>query len=214
MTMVENEPRRLRHARERRVRIEQAALALFAERGFAATSVDEIAARADVAKGTFFSYFPSKPEVLAGYYRALDARFFAALEKLDPARPEAALTGYYRAAERILRAEGSLARVLFEAIAVDPHLGELDRASGESAEQRVARFLARAQELGVLREELDPALAARVLTDLWAATVREWIEADQDFSLARRLAAKAHLLFVGMVAPPATPGRRQSAMRR
>ncbi len=40
-----------------------AALALFVEKGFAATHVEEVAARAGVSKGTLFVYFPSKEEL-------------------------------------------------------------------------------------------------------------------------------------------------------
>lgn len=46
--------------------IEDAAWALFAERGYAATSVDDIAERAEVAPRTFFRYFPTKADVLYG----------------------------------------------------------------------------------------------------------------------------------------------------
>jgi AcrR family transcriptional regulator len=40
-----------------------AALACFAERGFAATRLDDIAAKAGVSKGTVYLYFPSKEEL-------------------------------------------------------------------------------------------------------------------------------------------------------
>lgn len=40
-----------------------AALALFVEKGFAATRVEEVAARAGVSKGTLFLYFDSKEEL-------------------------------------------------------------------------------------------------------------------------------------------------------
>jgi len=43
--------------------IAQAALACFAERGYAATRLDEVARRAGVTKGTLYLYFPNKEEL-------------------------------------------------------------------------------------------------------------------------------------------------------
>ncbi|MGD0706526.1 MAG: TetR family transcriptional regulator [Trebonia sp.] len=45
-------------------RLQVAALELFAEQGFEATTVEEIAARAGVTRRTFFRHFPDKREVL------------------------------------------------------------------------------------------------------------------------------------------------------
>ena len=56
--------RRERKRRETGERIFHAAMQLFAERGFFNTTVEDITEAADVAKGTFFNYFPSKEHVL------------------------------------------------------------------------------------------------------------------------------------------------------
>ena len=47
-----------------------AALALFVERGFAATRTDEVARRAGVSKGTLYLYYQSKEEIFKAVVRA------------------------------------------------------------------------------------------------------------------------------------------------
>src|SRR5438552_12594942 len=46
-----------------------AALELFVEKGFAATRSEEVAARAGVAKGTLYLYYPSKEDLLKAVVR-------------------------------------------------------------------------------------------------------------------------------------------------
>ena len=59
--------RRQRRSAEIRERLFHAALKLFAEKGFAETTVEDITNAADVGKGTFFNYFPSKDHILLAF---------------------------------------------------------------------------------------------------------------------------------------------------
>jgi AcrR family transcriptional regulator len=66
-----HKPRWQRRKDERPGEILAAALDVFAERGFAAAKLDEVAARAGVSKGTLYLYFPSKEELFRSMVRSL-----------------------------------------------------------------------------------------------------------------------------------------------
>jgi AcrR family transcriptional regulator len=76
----------LRERKKQRTReqIVEAAFGLFAERGFQATTVADIAAAADIAPRTFFAYFPSKEAVVFFDFDAMFASLKATIEE----RPE------------------------------------------------------------------------------------------------------------------------------
>jgi AcrR family transcriptional regulator len=62
-------PAHQRRKAERPQELVDAALALFAEKGFAATRIDEVARRAGVSKGTLYLYYASKEELLKAVIR-------------------------------------------------------------------------------------------------------------------------------------------------
>ena len=59
--------RRQRRSAELRERLFRSALGLFASKGYAETTVEDITEAADVGKGTFFNYFPSKEHILMAF---------------------------------------------------------------------------------------------------------------------------------------------------
>lgn len=62
-------PKRRRRKKARPQEILDAALAAFAEKGFSATRVEDIAARAGVSKGTVYLYFESKQDMFRALVR-------------------------------------------------------------------------------------------------------------------------------------------------
>src|SRR5439155_22459247 len=73
--------RRQRRSAEIRERLFHAALDLFASKGFLETTVEDITEAADVGKGTFFNYFPSKDHILIVFGEMQLAKLEASIEE-------------------------------------------------------------------------------------------------------------------------------------
>lgn len=78
--MTEATGLRARKKLRTRQTIERVALELFEEHGFEATTIDQIAAGADIAPRTFFHYFDTKEDVVIADYTARLQQIVTALE--------------------------------------------------------------------------------------------------------------------------------------
>src|SRR5262245_17561894 len=65
-----------------RERILTEAIALFAERGIESVTVDEIAAAADIGKGTVYNYFKAKEDIIVAFLLDADREPLAAMPRL------------------------------------------------------------------------------------------------------------------------------------
>lgn len=88
-------PRRSRRKDARPAEIVQAALAVFADRGFAAAKLEDVAAAAGISKGTIYLYFPNKEELFRAVVRT------AVLPNLEAA--EAQLATHTGSSAELLR---------------------------------------------------------------------------------------------------------------
>ncbi len=78
------EPRFQRRKENRPAEITQAALAAFAENGYAATKVDEVAKRAGVSKGLLYLYFKTKEDLFKAVIRSfVSPRIDALIDNIE-----------------------------------------------------------------------------------------------------------------------------------
>ena len=92
--------RRRLSAEERRAGILDAALEVFAEEGYRAASIDQIAGVAGISKALIYEHFPSKAELHVDLIRVQAADLFERLaasagEEPGPARLESGLAAYF-----------------------------------------------------------------------------------------------------------------------
>jgi AcrR family transcriptional regulator len=206
---VESPPgsRRERRKADNRQRIRQAALDLFACRGLDATTVEQITAAADVAKGTFFNYYRSKEAVLAEAYH--DA-FHGVLADVAESRAESfreCVTELYGALAESVRDRRSFVIAVFrETLADDEAVRRLEGDAGPRLRAVLRAFVDAGQRSNELRPELDPELVAEMLMGMWTAVLFAWAASGGDFALDVELSRRLDVLLVGL-ARPAPDGR-------
>jgi AcrR family transcriptional regulator len=154
-------------------RLEQAALALFAELGYEETTVAAIAERAGVTERTFFRHFADKREVLFGGGTVLQDAIVAGVQGAGPElSPLAAVAEGFAAAGTLLQGRRQFALARSAIIAANTALQERELIKLASIASAVAETL---RARGVSEPDADLAaqlgLAAfRVAFGQWVAT--------------------------------------------
>jgi AcrR family transcriptional regulator len=114
--------RRDRNKAEVRTNLHDAAVRLFSERGYEATSVDDLAEAAGVSLRTFFRYFASKDDVL--FARVMDPSRFLADLRVQPATrtPVAAIHATYLAQPALSASDIQVHLLFHRAVGSSPTL--------------------------------------------------------------------------------------------
>jgi AcrR family transcriptional regulator len=179
-----------RRGRASRERIVERAAELFAERGIAATTVDEVLAAAGVGKGQFYHYFRGRDELAAAAVGHRCAQVVAGLTRAlgnvsSLAGLEQALEGFIAGFEQA-GLPGCPIGTLATEVAGRNEDARLQAAAGFDAwEQLLADALERMRQRGELRADTQ---AAAVATALLAS-----IEGGMVLSQARKDMASLHV---------------------
>ena len=143
-----------------------AARALASESGMAAVQIAAVAARAGIAAGTVYRYFPAKTDLVAALLKEITEREIGALQRAAAGAPgplSALAAAIMTFAARALRDR----RLLFAVIA-EPIDAEIDAVRTAFRKSLAAEFAARIAATAAARHlpEQDAALAATALTGL------------------------------------------------
>jgi AcrR family transcriptional regulator len=163
-----------------RGRLQEAALALYSERGFDQTTAAEIAARAGVTERTFFRHFADKREVLFGGSEILQERIVSGVAGAPAGDTalEAVARGLDAAAVMLGEGRRDLTAQRQTVIAANPDLQERELAKLATYAAAVAATL---RQRGV--SELQATLAAEAGMSVLRVAIRQWANGDGGRSL-------------------------------
>jgi len=168
--------RRERRRAQTRERIFRAALKLFAERGFLATAVEDITEAADVGKGTFFNYFPTKEHILDALGELQLAKLEAFANHADshhlPIRQ--LLLGAAQALAEEPGRSPALVRSMLQAIVTNEAVREGIGQKLERARRLLAGIFETGRQRGEVRPDLQPMELARVFQQAFFGTLWVW----------------------------------------
>ena len=191
--------RRTRRSAELRERIFRSALDLFAQKGFLETTVEDITNAADVGKGTFFNYFPSKDHILLAFGEMQLARLREAVEEARQTNeplPKFLCSLTTRMTEEPAR-NPDLIRVLLLAFLSNPEV----RQAMLDLQTRVlalhSEMIQLGQERGEIRKDLPPIEIAQVFRQVIFGTLLIW-SLYGDASLQSRMDSAFEIVWTGL----------------
>ncbi|GAA4055344.1 MULTISPECIES: TetR/AcrR family transcriptional regulator [Actinomadura] len=171
-----------------RERILCAAREVFEERGFLDTRVAHIARRANVAYGSFYTYFPSKEAV----FLEVADRLFQDMTQHDlvpstgpspAARVRRANRSYYEAYRRNAR----MMAIIEQVATFNVEFQEMRRRHRAGAIGRSAKAIERWQRAGLVDADLDAEMAARALAAMVDHSLYLWFVQGEDTPDTERL---------------------------
>ncbi len=191
--------RRQRRSAEIRERLFRAALTLFAEKGFQETTVEDITEAADVGKGTFFNYFPSKEHVLAAFGEMQIGKLAAAVASArETSEP---MLEFMRRLGRVMTEEPGrnpgIVRMILLANLTHSPLRESIREKIGTGRRLLAELMEVGQQRGQIRTDIPAIEMARAFHQAAFGTMLMWTIAP-DEPLERRMESTMTILWTGI----------------
>jgi AcrR family transcriptional regulator len=141
---------------ERRQQLLEAARDAFVDRGFGQTTVDDIVARASVARGTFYLYFPDKraifEEIVDDFFRRIDQAIHAFVFEPGAPSPREQLRANVRRLVQLALDEPAIVKLaISDATGVDPDLDGKIHSFYEALREMFEESLRKGQGFGLVR---------------------------------------------------------------
>jgi AcrR family transcriptional regulator len=196
---AESPDRRQRRSAETRERLFRAALGLFAEKGFTETTVADITDAADVGKGTFFNYFPSKEHILVAFSDMQLSKLQATVDEMrDKHVP---MRAFFRDMTMRMTQEPARApdvvRAILQANLTSSSVRSVMRERSARSEGLLTQLVQIGQERGEFRRDVSALELAQVFRQTIFGTLLMW-SLYGDASLSDRIERAMEIVWLGL----------------
>ncbi len=192
--------RRERKRQQVRDQLYGAAVGLFVAQGYEATTMEQIAESADVARATVFNHFSQKVGFLEEWGVRRRARVAAILgqEHAEGLPVDDRLRRYLGEMADLNVASRAETTVLMDASA---RFGRL--LQDPSLETELAKIVEEGRQRGEIRSQVDPDQAGALLASCYFSSVLRWVrEEPPPFDLPGRLDGALDIILLGILARP------------
>ncbi len=160
--------------KDTRARIVDAALDLFARQGIDATTIAHISEAADIGKGTFFTYFPTKEAVLADLGAVMLSMMSEGATQVLASGPRAQLEHLLVPALQWHQQHPALSRLSIEVLLRTAPALEVDASNIGALHALLLGLIEQGQAMGQLEPGVPPAAAATLLVGLYFMVLHRW----------------------------------------
>lgn len=168
--------RRAKRKQQTHDQIVDAAVELFVNRGYDSTTVDHIAAAADVARGTFFNYFPGKDDVTHAW---IERRRDEVRDIISSAAGPDTITQIANGFAALCKRYDNESAIRRPMVCTWIRCGgPFGVGHGRTAEA-IEALLKEGQHRGEVPDSLDAATAGRVVQDVYIGALCRWAASER-----------------------------------
>lgn len=188
---MKNLTERQKKALETREKLLAKSLELFGKYGFEHVSIEQITKACDVSKGTFYTHFPSKYDVILEKFKELDNFYMTVEKKID---------SHLSASQKILKiyeeqmiylttvAGKDVMRTVYTA-AITNHAGQDHYLISPQRKifQILNQYVEEGIQTGEFRQDIEPEEMQAVIQRCMRANVYDWLIHNETFDLVKEM---------------------------
>lgn len=193
---------RQKKALETRDKLLKQSLELFNKYGFEHVSVEQITKACQVSKGTFYTHFPSKYDVILEKFKELDSFYSTVEKKIDPALPASEkILMLYK--EQMIYITKDVGKDLMRTVYTAAMTNQVEQEHYLISPQRkifqiLNAYIEEGVRLGEFRDDLELTHMQSIIQRCMRANVYDWLIHDEKFDLVSEMGYFTSVILNGM----------------